>query len=169
MRTAAAAGARRGPAAATQTAVLATPRARGGEQRGGANGATARAGRTPADAASRPAARGRRLAAPANPKQPAAKPARGATRKTIERAAGRVGVPTRTVKIKELNAQGKCGPGTSVVHLFRVDEVRDGTPAVHLVFFDRHGWYCEHGRSCHAVDDVRKLAGSLAARTYSVG
>ena len=44
-----------------------------------------------------------------------------------------------------------------------------GTPAVHLVFFDRHGWYCEHGRSCHAVDDVRKLAGSLVARTYSVG
>jgi hypothetical protein len=80
-----------------------------------------------------------------------------------------VGVPTRTVKIKELNAQGKCGPGTSVVHLYRVDEVRDGTPAVHLVFFDRHGWYCEHGRSCHAVDDVRKLAGSSAARTYSVG
>ena len=73
--------------------------------------------------------------------------------------------PIRVVKIKELNAQGKCGPGTSVVHLFRVDEVRDGAAAVHLVFFDRHGWYCEHGRSCPAVDDVRKLAGSHLART----
>ena len=74
--------------------------------------------------------------------------------------------PIRMVKIKELNAQGKCGPGTSVVHLFRVDEVCDGAAAVHLVFFDRHGWYCEHGRSCPAVDDVRKLAGSQLARTY---
>lgn len=95
-------------------------------------------------------------------------PARGAARTTGKRA-GPAGTPARTVKIKELNAQGKCGPGTSVVHLFRVDEVHNGTPAVHLVFFDRHGWYCEHGRSCHAVDDVRKLAGSLATRTYSVG
>ena len=77
--------------------------------------------------------------------------------------------PIRVVKIKELNAQGKCGPGTSVVHLFRVDEVCDGAAAVHLVFYDRHGWYCEHGRSCPAVDDVRKLAGSHLARTYKVG
>ena len=73
--------------------------------------------------------------------------------------------PIRVVKIKELNAQGKCGAGTSVVHLFRVDEVNDGAAAVHLVFFDRHGWYCEHGRSCPAVDDVRKMAGSHSART----
>ena len=78
-------------------------------------------------------------------------------------------VPPRVVKIKELNAQGKCGPGTSVVHLFRVDEVSEGRPAVHLVFFDRHGWYCEHGRSCPAVEDVRKLAGPHLARTFSVG
>ena len=116
-------------------------------------------------------ARGRRLAgaAPAGKaaKQTAAL-GRGAKRKPAGRT-GHLAVPVRTVKIKELNAQGKCGPGTSVVHLFRVDEVRDGTPAVHLVFFDRHGWYCEHGRSCHAVDDVRKLAGSQATRTYSVG
>jgi hypothetical protein len=73
--------------------------------------------------------------------------------------------PARVVKIKELNAQGKCGPGTSVVHLFRVDEVCNGTPAVHLVFFDRHGWYCEHGRTCPAVEDVRKVAGRPLART----
>ena len=118
-------------------------------------------------------ARSRRLAAAAAPRpgkqgKQAAAPARGAKRKPTGRT-GHLAAPVRTVKIKELNAQGKCGPGTSVVHLFRVDEVRDGTPAVHLVFFDRHGWYCEHGRSCHAVDDVRKLAGSQATRTYSVG
>jgi hypothetical protein len=25
----------------------------------------------------------------------------------------------------------------------------------HLVFLDRHGWYCEHGRDCPAVKQVR--------------
>ena len=65
--------------------------------------------------------------------------------------------PVRTVAIRQLDPQRKCGPGTSVQHLFRVDEQRDGRHAgTHLVFFDRHGWYCEHGRSCPAVDDVRK-------------
>ncbi len=108
------------------------------------------------------------LAGPVKKAAKAAAPGRGAHKKIVDRAGIRA-APVRTVKIKELNAQGKCGPGTSVVHLFRVDEVRDGTPAVHLVFFDRHGWYCEHGRSCHAVDDVRKLAGSHGTRTYSVG
>ena len=89
--------------------------------------------------------------------------------KRLDKRTGRGAVsaaPARVVKIKELNAQGKCGPGTSVVHLFRVDEVCNGTPAVHLVFFDRHGWYCEHGRSCPAVEDVRKLARPHLARTY---
>jgi hypothetical protein len=28
---------------------------------------------------------------------------------------------------------------------------------MHLVFFDRHGWYCEHGKQCAAVTDVRKF------------
>jgi hypothetical protein len=98
-------------------------------------------------------------------KQSVARPAAKRLDKRTARAAVKP-VPARVVKIKELNAQGKCGPGTSVVHLFRVDEVCNGTPAVHLVFFDRHGWYCEHGRSCPAVEDVRKLARPHLARTY---
>jgi hypothetical protein len=166
MRTAAAAGTHRAPVATVRATGATVPRARGGEPPAGAR---ITAGRAAANTGAKPGPRGRRLALVATKQQPAAKSARAGDRKAIGRAAGRVGVPTRTVKIKELNAQGKCGPGTSVVHLYRVDEVRDGTPAVHLVFFDRHGWYCEHGRSCHAVDDVRKLAGSSAARTYSVG
>lgn len=108
----------------------------------------------------------------AKPNSAAGKPRnsarRGAVKKVVGQTRARLTVQrgeARVVKIKELNAQGKCGPGTSVVHLFRVDEVRNGTAAVHLVFFDRHGWYCEHGRSCPAVEDVRKLARPQLART----
>ena len=66
-------------------------------------------------------------------------------------------VQDRVVKIKELDPFEKCGPNTSVEQLYRVDETQDGSAATHLVFFDRHGWYCEHGRSCRAVADVHKL------------
>ena len=62
----------------------------------------------------------------------------------------------RVVKIKALDPFEMCGPRTSVVHLLRVDERQDGASAVHLVFFDRHGWYCEHGPACRAVEDVRR-------------
>jgi hypothetical protein len=65
--------------------------------------------------------------------------------------------PVRGVKIRELNPQEKCGPGTSVLQLFRVDESLGRELTTHLVFFDRHGWYCEHGRTCRAVADVQKL------------
>ena len=46
--------------------------------------------------------------------------------------------------------------GTSVTQLYRVDEAVDGRQTVHLVYRDQHGWYCEHGRGCQAVDDVRR-------------
>jgi hypothetical protein len=65
--------------------------------------------------------------------------------------------PVRSVKIRELDPLAKCGSGTSVQFLYRVDELLDGAPTAHLVFFDRHGWYCEHGRNCPAVADVRRL------------
>jgi hypothetical protein len=46
----------------------------------------------------------------------------------------------------------KCGPGTSVQRLYRIDEVTsEGAKRSHMVFFDRHGWYCEHGRDCPSV------------------
>src|SRR6185437_7143418 len=58
---------------------------------------------------------------------------------------------------RELDPQRKCGSGTSVQRLYRVDEHVDGKlTRSHLVFFDRHGWYCEHGRECPAVSKARK-------------
>jgi hypothetical protein len=69
------------------------------------------------------------------------------------------------VKIKELDPFVVCGPRTSVTHLFRVDETLDGSAATHLVFFDRHGWYCEHGRSCRAVEDVMRLGKTVVGKS----
>lgn len=68
-----------------------------------------------------------------------------------------------TFQVRELDPLRVCGGRTSVVQLFRVDEQLVGGKAagarqVHLVFNDRHGWYCEHGRSCHAVSAVMRHA-----------
>lgn len=63
----------------------------------------------------------------------------------------------RTVRIREMDPVDKCGKGTTVTQLFRVEERVDETTIHHLVFFDRHGWYCEHGQQCGAVSDVRKF------------
>ena len=82
-------------------------------------------------------------------------------------AAKRV-APVRTVKVRALDPKARCGPGTTVEHLFRVDETVNGNPATHLVFYDRHGLYCEHGRTCPAVEDVRRANRNLD-RTRKVG
>ncbi len=63
----------------------------------------------------------------------------------------------RKVKIRAMDPAEMCGPATSVTRLFRVEERLDQTRIHHLVFFDRHGWYCEHGRQCGAVKDVQKF------------
>lgn len=63
----------------------------------------------------------------------------------------------RRVKIKPMDPAAMCGAGTSVTRLFKVEERLDRTRVHHLVFFDRHGWYCEHGRQCGAVKDVQKF------------
>lgn len=61
-------------------------------------------------------------------------------------------------RVKELDAQEKCGRGTSVERLFRVDETADGAAKAHLVFLDRrHGWYCEHGVECPAVGQAKRI------------
>jgi hypothetical protein len=60
------------------------------------------------------------------------------------------------MRIRALDPQAACGPGTTVMQLFRVDELPTDHAATHLVFFDRRGWYCEHGRNCPAVEVVRK-------------
>ena len=66
--------------------------------------------------------------------------------------------PAVQFRVKELNAQQKCGQGTSVQRLFRVDETADGTAKAHLVFLDRrHGWYCEHGVECPAVGQAKRI------------
>jgi hypothetical protein len=49
-----------------------------------------------------------------------------------------------------------CGKGTSVKRVFRVEEKTEKTKNIHLVFLDRHGWYCEHGPQCPAVADVKQ-------------
>ncbi len=66
------------------------------------------------------------------------------------------------VAIKPLDPLRKCGPNTSVQFLYRVDESVDGRITAHLVFFDRHGWYCEHGRTCPAVGHAKKYNGQIA-------
>jgi hypothetical protein len=66
-------------------------------------------------------------------------------------------VAARRVRVAEKDPQKLCGSGTLVDRLFRVEEHNGKTKVVHLVFFDRHGWYCEHGRQCPAVTDVRRF------------
>ena len=63
----------------------------------------------------------------------------------------------RKVRIRPMDPLEMCGKGTSVTALYRVEETLDNTRIHHLVFFDRHGWYCEHGPQCGAVSDVRKF------------
>ena len=70
--------------------------------------------------------------------------------------------PVVRVAVKPLEPQAKCGAGTSVQYLFRVDETVDGRTTTHLVFYDRHGWYCEHGRNCPAVGHAKKYQGHMA-------
>ena len=76
--------------------------------------------------------------------------------------------PARTqvgaVEVRELDPVRKCGPGTTVQLMYRVIERGDGRLVNHLVFFDRHGWYCEHGRTCPAVSLARKRTARRVAR-----
>jgi hypothetical protein len=101
-------------------------------------------------------------------------PAKPRPRKAIARPKGsakprfkvgsRRSPPPTVVKVvvKPLEPRHKCGSGTSVQLLFRVDETVDGRSTKHLVFFDRHGWYCEHGRHCPAVGHAKKHKGHIA-------
>jgi hypothetical protein len=66
----------------------------------------------------------------------------------------------RTVRISAMDPAEKCGKGTTVTRLYRVEERLDQTRIHHLVFFDRHGWYCEHGKQCGVVKDVQKFTRS---------
>jgi len=70
--------------------------------------------------------------------------------------------PAVRVAVKPLDPLRKCGPNTTVELLYRVDETVDGRSTPHLVFFDRHGWYCEHGRTWPAVGHAKKYNGQIA-------
>lgn len=63
----------------------------------------------------------------------------------------------RKVRIRPLDPIAMCGTGTSVTALYRVEEILDDARTHHLVFFDRHGWYCEHGKQCSVVKDVQRF------------
>lgn len=89
--------------------------------------------------------------------------AKGAGKRALAVVRGRAAAtPVVRVAVKPLDPLSKCGPNTSVQFLYRVDEQVDGRSTAHLVFFDRHGWYCEHGRTCPAVGHARKFNGQIA-------
>jgi hypothetical protein len=67
------------------------------------------------------------------------------------------GKADRKVRITERDPCLVCGKDTSVERVFRVEEREGKARAIHLVFFDRHGWYCEHGALCAAVSDVKRF------------
>jgi hypothetical protein len=89
--------------------------------------------------------------------------AKGAGKRALAVVRGRAAeTPVVHVAVKSLDPLRKCGPNTTVQFLYRVDEQVDGRSTPHLVFFDRHGWYCEHGRTCPAVGHARKFNGQIA-------
>lgn len=62
--------------------------------------------------------------------------------------------PVRPV-IDVLDPRVVVGAQTGVEHLVRV-RLRPND-AAHLIFHDRHGWYCEsHGPACHTVQLARE-------------
>ena len=104
---------------------------------------------------SKPTTRTGRSPAPANAK-------RVVKAKTPKTKAAKTNAHPARVAVKRLDPLQKCGPNTSVQLLYRVDESVDGRSTQHLVFFDRHGWYCEHGRTCPAVGHAKKYKGQIA-------
>ena len=76
-----------------------------------------------------------------------------------DKKSARKTIPTaeRRVRIAEKDPCLLCGKDTSVERVFRVEEKLGKSKVMHLVFFDRHGWYCEHGVKCLAVADVKKF------------
>lgn len=66
--------------------------------------------------------------------------------------------PVRPI-VERLDPRDVVGPRTGVADLVRVRFRPDD--AAHLVFHDRHGWYCEaHGPACAAVPLARGGDGS---------
>ena len=85
-----------------------------------------------------------------------AKAKRAAKKRPVRKASDEKTQLAARFDVKELDPQRKCGAGTSVQRLYRLTERSPPPSITHLVFFDRHGWYCEHGRQCPAVGHARK-------------
>jgi hypothetical protein len=66
-------------------------------------------------------------------------------------------------ELEPLNPWLMCGPDTTVTELWKVQALGERGTAFHLVYFDRYGWYCEHGRSCKAVTEVRRVLRTMSA------
>ena len=127
----------------------------------------AKTAKTPHKTTSKTGTRGSRTAVASGVKgKRAAKSALGKSAKgRLSLVRGRAvtsNTPVVTVAVRELDPLRKCGPNTTVQFLYRVDESVDGRRTAHLVFFDRHGWYCEHGRTCPAVGHAKKYNGQIA-------
>lgn len=61
--------------------------------------------------------------------------------------------------VKELDPKQIISERTLVEQLYRVEETAGEKHTIHLVFLDRHGWYCEHhGIECVAVERAQKFA-----------
>jgi hypothetical protein len=85
-------------------------------------------------------------------------PRRGVGGSRRRQSTARAAIPVARFRVTPLNPQEKCGAETSVQQLFRIsEESADGIRRLHLVFLDRHGWYCEHGRECPAVPYAKKF------------
>ena len=85
-----------------------------------------------------------------------AQPTKAGVTKVARKAKAKPAKAVASYRVRELDPTQKCGAGTSVQRLFRIDESIDGVIKPHLVFLDRHGWYCEHGRDCPAVPHARQ-------------
>ncbi len=66
--------------------------------------------------------------------------------------------------LEPLNPWLMCGPDTTVTELWKVRERREKEIQFHLVYFDRYGWYCEHGRNCKAVAEVRRVVRGMSTK-----
>lgn len=58
---------------------------------------------------------------------------------------------TRLMRIRRVDPGRSMETGETVLELFRMTNAAEGGDATHLVFLDRCGWYCAHGRDCPAA------------------
>ena len=90
--------------------------------------------------------------------------ARSAVRKSaLKSRQAKAEVAPASYELEPLNPWLMCGPDTTVTELWKVRERREKETHFHLVYFDRYGWYCEHGVSCKAVAEVRRVVRTMSA------